>query len=209
MKTIKGYHLHLEQAVGREEFKAIYFNDHDGYGFHGKGKTPGAAVDAAIQNAPPEIQKLIVPEETVLVRLSKNSRDFLQQLAHRIHTQDNRATAKPYFFACEEVREYPTDSDYGYDRVAYFLREDPEGEYDSPRELREAHPDRLILDSDIREVHLKEHHEVSNIFLTFDGYKQHVAQNRHNLKEPRDFLYHAFRNPEMEGLFKAIQEFLP
>ncbi len=49
-----------------------------------------------------------------------------------------------------------------------------------------------------------------NVFFTFEGYQEHVRQNKHNMGRGEGFhsyVKHAYRNPEMESLWKAIQEF--
>lgn len=142
-------------------------------------------------------------KDTVTVTISKESYEFLKSLANEIRTQDNRHTAAPYFFACEEVKEYPTDPDFDYDRILYY---DKFGQdWNSLEELLHNEPNHK--DWDITKIYLKKHYEVSNVFLTERAYKEHTSVNGHNLKEPRSFVFHAFRNSELRDLFKAISEF--
>lgn len=141
-------------------------------------------------------------KDTVTITISKESYEFLKNLANELSTQDSRCTAEPYFFACETVEEYPTDPDFDYDRIIYY---DKFGQrWDSLEELLENEPNHS--GQDITEVYLKRHYRASNVFLTERAYKQHIASNGHNLKEPRSFVFHAFRNPELRDLFKFIRE---
>lgn len=139
----------------------------------------------------------------VNVELTEESVKFLQELAKEIRTQDSLCTAKPYFFGCRVVREYPVPDGYGGDKT-YYLDKYGQG-FDSKEELLENYPEHE--DYLIKEVQVKFHKEVDNVFLTKKGYDQHLMLNRHNLRSPDAFLFHAFRNPEFDNLFKAIAEF--
>jgi hypothetical protein len=47
--------------------------------------------------------------------------------------------------------------------------------------------------------------DTEQAFLTKEGLNRHIEQNRHNLRSPRDYVVHAFRNPEMKELYDAIR----
>lgn len=141
--------------------------------------------------------------EKVTVELSKESYDFLKSLSEEIARQDNRATAKPYFFALRVRREYTAAEGYDYDHTYYIDRHGNEP-WSSKEDLLENDPDHP--EHEIKEVYTKDHWEVENVFLTKRGYDEHLALNKHNLRSPQDFLYHAFRNPEFMGLFKFLSE---
>lgn len=142
-------------------------------------------------------------EEKVNIEISKESYDFLKSLAAEIKTQDNRSTAKPYFFALRVPREYPVADGSGHDRI-YYIDKHGNEPWSSKEALLENDPEHP--EDDIREVHSKDHWEVENVFLTKRGYDEHIRLNRHNLRTPEDFLYHAFRNPEFMSLFKFLAE---
>ena len=63
-----------------------------------------------------------------------------------------------------------------------------------------------ILEENYRKVNVDIRHKYSNCFLTFKAYEDHIRKNRHNLNNPKSYLFHAFRNKEMEMIFKFLQE---
>jgi len=53
------------------------------------------------------------------------------------------------------------------------------------------------------------YYDEDNVFLTDEGYEEHMRLNGHNVKRGgphHTYMKHAFRNPEMDGIFKAIKE---
>lgn len=60
---------------------------------------------------------------------------------------------------------------------------------------------------DLEELEEEKYDEEDNVFLTEEGFKEHVRLNGHNLGrhgEYYSYVKHAFRNPEMENLLLAI-----
>jgi hypothetical protein len=140
--------------------------------------------------------------DTVTVQISRENFEFLRDLACEMRKQDNRATAPPYFFAQRVRRDYPTTGDHGVDGLWYSF----DGEcYNSMAELLDNHPD--ASEDQVEEIYYKSHMEVENVFLTERACKEYTKLNKHNLAHPDDYLYHAYRNPELKSLFKAIAEF--
>jgi hypothetical protein len=145
-------------------------------------------------------------DEKVTITISKKSYEFLKSLATEIERQDNRATAKPYFFALRRDIVYPAAD--GYDNDGYWYKDRHGNEpFSSMEELLENDPEHdLEL---VEKIPYKSHQEVQNVFLTERGLLEHVRINRHNLgdmSEPKGFLYHAFRNEEFDNLFGFLQE---
>lgn len=160
------------------------------------------------------------------VEISEESYQFLKELACRIATQDNRATAKPYFFVVMKPRWHPCHEDYSgggndtkYVRLDRSVDDPDEYEDDADGKLKfaESYRERAedpVTDEKINElwdnleqVRMEERDEEDNAFLTFAAYEEHVRLNKHNLGKHHSYLKHAYRNPEMDSLFKAIAEF--
>ena len=138
--------------------------------------------------------------------------NWLAELINRIDTQDSRHTAKPVQFLLQVKRhiygEQLSDPDftkYAHPRYDYH-------DYDSPDEIiadmiengwdkEDAEKER----NNIREYQGQHYWDTEQVFLTEEGVKRHLEQNRHNLFEPRDYVIHAFRNPEMKELYDAIR----
>jgi hypothetical protein len=57
-----------------------------------------------------------------------------------------------------------------------------------------------------RKVGIRHTEKFSNCFLTEEAAKQHIRINRHNLRSPDTFLFHAYRNQELDMVIKAIKE---
>lgn len=141
----------------------------------------------------------------ITVQISKETFEFLKSLGKEVETQDNRSTAKPYFIALQVAEEYPSPDGYDYDKT-YYLDKHGNPPVDSIAEVLENDPEHSL--DEIKETNCRYVWEVHNVFLTDRGYNEHLRLNRHNIrKESRSFMYHAFRNPEFDGIFKAIAEF--
>jgi hypothetical protein len=144
---------------------------------------------------------------------------FLSELIDRINEQDNRCTAKPYFYVIKTKRYRLTERGYAHgdsyeckydhDMGAEYKREEEdkyienciEAGYCDTREEAKERWDNL-------EIHeMEEYDTEDNVFLTEHGYNQHVELNGHNLgRQGQYYSYvkHAFRNPEMYNLLKAV-----
>ena len=146
------------------------------------------------------------------VTLTQESADFLRELANKMKTQDNRCTAKPYFYTVRSLKDVAVPDGDG-DGVSYFdntgccsMTEQEMKDY--CRERGEDFDD-YVAKHCVR-YGTKEDYEDENVFLTEAGYEQHMELNGHNyrhLKRSFSYLHHAFRNPEMESLWKALLEF--
>jgi predicted CopG family antitoxin len=55
-------------------------------------------------------------------------------------------------------------------------------------------------------VRVRHTEKFSNCFLTEEAAKQHIRINGHNLRSPDIFLFHAYRNEELDMVIKAIKE---
>jgi len=57
-----------------------------------------------------------------------------------------------------------------------------------------------------RKVGIRYTEKFSNCFLTEEAAQQHIRINKHNLVSPDIFLFHAYRNEELDMVIKAIME---
>lgn len=157
------------------------------------------------------------------VELTKESVDFLRSLADKISTQDNLATAKPYFIVIRKLRWRVAHGEYNSGETKNVWVDTADGDYrewESPKEyavnlIQEcgftAKEARCAVWDNLEEFVMERYVEEENVFLTHEAYSEHLRLNGHNLgkrgEDYHSFLKHAFRNPEMSGLFKAIAEF--
>ncbi|MBS7112672.1 MAG: hypothetical protein KH100_15930 [Dysgonomonas mossii] len=151
--------------------------------------------------------------------------DFLMNLSKEIKNQDNRATAAPYFYQVQEDREIAVPEGCGVEvwvmdgQVCLRTEDDIREavfewkEWDLKNKNHQKKYEQLtsfdvdeILEENYRKVNIDISHTYTNCFLTYKAYEEHLRQNRHNLTNPKSFLFHAFRNPEMDMLFRFLQD---
>jgi hypothetical protein len=164
---------------------------------------------------------------------------FLSDFMERYNSQDNRATATPYYYVIkckrwrvcaegysngetrrvrisEDGEETGTFRGYVRERMNSYkedLRElTIDGMFGAPKERLRAMMAKRKEElekikgnwEELEEIELEAYWEDYNVFFTEEGYRQHIAQNKHNLPEHHSYIYHAFRNPEIAGLLEAI-----
>ena len=67
-----------------------------------------------------------------------------------------------------------------------------------------------ILESDeFYTVHVTNEKKYTNFFFTESACKAHIRQNNYHYSNPKDFLSHGFRNPELEAVMKFLCELTP
>jgi hypothetical protein len=150
------------------------------------------------------------------IEISEESFNFLKDLVHEMQTQDRACTADPYFYVVQEQIENPafdgcgTDTRYsiedgeGWETKESMLELIAENEEYDGKTLED-----LIDEGIIKEYEITNDYENTsdcNVFFTKKGYDDHIKRNGHNLHCPRPYILHAFRNAEIENLFKAIKE---
>ena len=155
-------------------------------------------------------------DDLVTIQIKRETLKSIQDIAHELEFQDNRATAKPYFLVIRTKRWRTTlDSHaHGETRTVRINEDDDSTEFKSFEEYcawaKAYDPDD---DSDLAagwdklpEYTLEAYYDESNVFLTDKGFDEHVRLNKHNLGECHTYMKHAFRNPEMDAIFKLIAE---
>jgi len=153
--------------------------------------------------------------------------EFLMNLSKEIKEQDNRATAMPYFFQVRETKEiaahegcgnevwwstdYETELRTDADKVEW-IKEHPEhfDEYEDKELINEIDEldcwqlDDFLRYDDFQKFYVDTDYTYSNTFFTSKACDEHIRINRHNLKQPVNYLNHAYRNEEMEMIFKFL-----
>lgn len=145
------------------------------------------------------------------ITISEKNYKFLKEFMQKVNTQDNRITASPYYYTVCCVRDVGVPEGCG-DDVKYY--DNQQAESYSEEELKQIckeheldfdeYVDKWCTKYDCREID-----EYENIFFTEDGYKEHMRLNEHNYrhyKKHYSYIKHAFRNPELVELFKALGE---
>lgn len=127
-------------------------------------------------------------------RRANAATEGLADFVREVDTQDNRATARPILFELQTKRRIPADPRTGrYSEKAKdcdWLSESPE--------CLGLHPEETIYWEEIWETRA--------VFFTLKGLQEHLEMNRHNYGEYRDYVVHAFRNPEMVRVHSWLRE---
>jgi len=149
------------------------------------------------------------------IEIAKEDYEFLTELAHELSTQDNRCTGRPYFYTVRCVKKALAPKDYGsgepvwvdWELSPYLFKSEEDyvkiltDDYGySTAEARARAEDLLCFGQ--HEIFVDE-----NVFLTYNGYKQHMAQNEHNYQHYEkyySYIKHAGRNPEMARLIDIL-----
>lgn len=156
------------------------------------------------------------------IKVNDEMYEFLMSLSKEINEQDNRATAMPYFFQVQEKKQFAVPNGCGIeawhldgslldtdDEIKEAVFEFKEWDIDSDED-NEKYQNLNELDiEEIMEVNYSkvnyDYDEVySNCFLTSKACDEHIRINRHNLKQPVNYLSHAYRNKEMEMIYKFL-----
>lgn len=119
----------------------------------------------------------------------------LEQFVEELKMQDNAGTARPLIIELQEKRIVFVDPRNGSDESSKAK--------DCPH-LTES-PEDLGLDPE-EELYWKEEWVGVAWFLTHSGLEEHLRLNRHNYRETRPFIKHAFRSPEAVRVYEWLAE---
>lgn len=137
-----------------------------------------------------------------------------EELKKRMESNDNRSTAKPYLLLLRRHVPQVVDGNYGGSKEYV---ENITGDYWS-RPTRAELETVLRVDyfendptwepkhGDITEIYTDIKYETVNVFLTDQGYQDHLKINKHNLGTHDTYGIHAFRNKEMLSLMSLVDE---
>jgi hypothetical protein len=152
------------------------------------------------------------------IEISDEDLSFLKNLAHEIDSQDNAATAHPYYIVVRTSRQIILPQGHGSGEAVYH---DEDGDdpatslYKSLEEAAEAFSRYGYADIQERldaliEYGTDEIEEDHNVFFTRKGYEKHMELNGHNYRgdwfqKPHSYTHHAFRNPEIKTLLEIVR----
>ncbi len=149
------------------------------------------------------------------IDIKKETFEFFKNLIHEINTQDNRITASPFLYVIMETkREYGIEEDYGEHGFEWICN----GEtchWDTIVEQIQEKNDNYELEvtedmaeeEDYYKCYYRQTEKIShNFFFTEKACKEHIRVNGHNLRNPQDYVIHAFRNPEIKNIIEGIKE---
>lgn len=159
-------------------------------------------------------------DDAVTVKISADTLNKIKNIAYDLKWQNNRGTAKPYFLVIKTKKWRVANDEYATGETR-TVRVDME--YD-PKEFKnfeeytkwykvcdpDAQDERIRHEwNNLPEHILEAYDEEDNVFFTDRGYEEHMRLNGHNVRrggEVHTYMKHAFRNPEMEAVFKLIEE---
>lgn len=159
------------------------------------------------------------------IEVSDETYEFLINLSKELNSQNHRGTRMPYIFQIEQVEEIPTSDGCG-DEVwicdgHVCLRTDEDikqavfeyKEWDLDNEDHQNLFDDLdsydieqILEENYSKHSITTQKRYTNAFFTEKACVEHIKANDYHYSSPRDYLNHAFRNPEIEGVMKFLCE---
>jgi hypothetical protein len=127
----------------------------------------------------------------------------IQQIAHNLRTQDNRATAHPVYLVQQLSRQYGIDPDYSDDTV--WISAEDEADEQEAAELDKLEQTGNVPSGWYRTGYVDSWQFVTAC-LTLKGAQDFIAQNQHNLKNPRIYVASACQNNEIIELRKFLME---
>lgn len=163
----------------------------------------------------------------VTIELSEETASFLKNLVDEMESQNNRATASPLYFVVKLKKKIcGLASGYGDGREWVDMSSGCYESYASEAEAKdaikkddpEADVDKVFQDCFEEFGYTYSDDREENVFFTYKGFLEHMRLNAHNYPTKQDgdkfkenewvFSYgkHAFRNPEMQNLFKSLFE---
>lgn len=161
--------------------------------------------------------------EMKTIEVTDEMYDALVYLSKEITTQDHRATRQPYFFQVITDIDIPSPEGVGNQAwymdgttlktaqeikevICEYMEWDPlsveyQEEYDKLEDYRK---EQLLEYMGYRIVWYETKQEYQNAFLTDISCREHIEDNKHNYRNPSTYLQHAWRNPDMETIFKFL-----
>lgn len=148
------------------------------------------------------------------IDISEESFAFLKNLVKEIDSQDNRATAAPYYYVIQARKERIAPPGDKGDKTLYwhdgeYMEADDWAEsldFESKEKFIEWWGNKYPYEEPLEINYYMGDPEQSNIFFTEKACHKHIKQNHYHFTEPRSYIKHAWRNPEIEQLFKSIRE---
>lgn len=140
----------------------------------------------------------------------KEALKFLKVFMNKVATQDNRATAFPYFYVIKNRR---ISKIIPYDGEGNALYREEESLFKSKQEFEDS----LLGEGCSKEEIIERKNNLEKVsaiieevdeglFFTEEAAKSHLAQNHYHYSEDAYvYLKHAWRCPEMKDVFEALE----
>lgn len=123
---------------------------------------------------------------------------FVETMAERLKTQDNLCTADPIFLVQQRRRIYGLDPDYS-DKVVW-MSDGYEVEEEEAKKYEETYKNGDDTPEDAIRTSYEDTWEFVSCFLTRQGAEDFIANQKHNLTDPRVYVDSAHRNSEWKAL---------
>lgn len=158
-----------------------------------------------------------------IIEVSDEIYEKLMELSKEINTQDNRSTVKPYFFQIQTQEKIYTPEGcgeecwYNDDREIetneeiddmIFEYKDEKITMDEIKKLKDYEKEEILEEAGWIKVNYQYKEKYENAFLTEKSCKEHIRLNHYHYNDPVDYLSHAFRNPDLETIFKFLSELI-
>lgn len=151
---------------------------------------------------------------------------FLKDFMERVNTQDNRATASPFFYQIQETFDEIECACYA-DKTVWYDQDEHHIIGETDDDLRKFLKDNTCMNDEekaevdkfdefdleerakdhlIEKMGVREKQELSNFFFTEQACEQHIKVNGHNLRKPRSYVSFSYRNPELLRVMSALGE---
>lgn len=160
------------------------------------------------------------PSISKSIEISNESYEFVKSLISEIETQDNRITAYPILYMIQtkdkqirpeeysdEFEWYGNGESYSHDELIELLKDSDKIDSTDIENWNEWDISNSANDIGIEKVYFENIDKFeSNIFFTEKAIKQHIKSNHYHYNDPKDYVIHAWRNPEVENIIKALKE---
>jgi hypothetical protein len=144
--------------------------------------------------------------------------DKLVKMSTEMKTQDNRATASPFYFQVQTKKDVPAPDSCG---ETQWINEDgddldeesmqecmfaswPEDKIAEFERLDEWEQVDAYEKAGYRKVWFVVDYDYQNCFYTLSAIQEHLRINKHNYREPKTYISYGYRNAEMEFLHKFL-----
>lgn len=151
------------------------------------------------------------------IEIPEELHDQLMELSRNINSQNNRATAMPYFFQIrtnERVRVpegcgtecwYCDDTTIEtQEEIDQTIADYLDCEIEKVKVMNDWDKDPILEKAGWKRVNYDYEYKFQNAFLTEKSCKEHIERNHYHYKDPVDYLSHAFRNPDLELVYKFL-----
>lgn len=138
----------------------------------------------------------------------KTNKEIIKEFVRKMMTQDNRATASPFFYVIRTKKKFYLPDGYGSEQV--FKCDDCEypSELTAARELFKYGYDKGSVKKLLKNgrwIDVAYDWIEKGMFLTETDAENHLKLNHyHYSKDAHTYVDHAWRAPELEEFFKAL-----